>query len=140
MANQANTPQRLLVVLDPDFGERLLKVRPDRAVWIVESGCNTLAVKAIWALPPDRRSLTSLTSFKPTEENPEREFLGKLDTIDLHHGLYSSPTPYTLIEVVGAQLTDELSTALRHLGFDEFRPTRRGFSANRSAVEAQRLR
>ena len=140
MADQADHPRQLLVVLDPAFGDSLHEVRPDQPVWIVESACTTPVVKALWAVPPGRRSLSDVTSFTPKEQEPVDEFLAQLDMIDLHHGLYSSQTPYTLIEVVGAPLTDDIRTALRQLGFDTFKPTQRGFSSHRSETEAQRLR
>jgi hypothetical protein len=140
MANQAEQSRRLLVVLDPDFGNQLHEVQPDQPVWIVQSARNTPAVKALWAAPSGNLGLTDVTSFTPKEQNSEHEFLGQLDMIDLHHGPYSSQTPYTLIRVVGAHLTEEIGAALRQLGFDTFTSTPRGFTAHRSEIEAQRLR
>lgn len=140
MSDHADQSRRLLVVLDPDFGDCLHEVQPDQPVWIVDSERNTPVVRALWAVPSDHRSLTDVTSFTPKDQDPEREFLGQLDTIDLHHGPYSSQTPYTLIEVVGAPLTDEIRAVLRQYGFDTFKSTRHGFTSHRTELEAQRLR
>ncbi|HWF00428.1 MAG TPA: hypothetical protein VG248_11575 [Caulobacteraceae bacterium] len=140
MADLADQSRRLLVVLDPNFGDRLHEVRPDQPVWIVESAHNTPVVKALWRVPLGHRSLTDVTSFTPKAQDPEPELIGQLDVIDLHHGPYSTQTPYTLIEVVGARLTHEVRAAVRQLGFDTFKSTQRGFTARRSDMEAQRLR
>jgi len=139
MANQADQSRRLLVVIDPDFGDCLHEVQPNQPVWIVESERNTPVVKALWAIPPGNRNLTDVTSFTPIEHDPAQEFLAQLDMIDLHHGPYSTQAPYTQIEVVGAPFTDEIGAALRQLGFDTFKPTPRGFTSHRSEMDAQRL-
>ncbi len=141
MNAQAEKTRRLLVVLDPDFGDRLRRVRPDQPIWIVESECNTPVVKALWAIPVGERRLTDITSFTPKARAPEQEFLKQFDTIDLHHGAYASRTPYTTLTVVGARPTEAIRSALRReLGFEQFKATRRGFVAHRSEAEAERLR
>jgi hypothetical protein len=128
------------VVLDPKFGDRLHEVRPGRPIWIVESSLNTPVVRAFWAAPPGLRGRTDVTLFTPKARNAAHAFLSELDMIDLHHGPYSSQTPYTQIDVLGAPLTDEIHAALEYLGFDEFRPDQSGFTAHRSEAEAQQLR
>ncbi|HNB24304.1 MAG TPA: hypothetical protein PKZ32_17925, partial [Candidatus Melainabacteria bacterium] len=49
---------------------------------------------------------TSITLFNAaTSESPEQEFLSWLPTVDLHHGEYSSDTPWEVIYVYGASIT-----------------------------------
>ena len=64
-------------------------------------------------------------------KSPEDLLLGELETIDLHHGTYSSDPPYTLLEVRGVALSGPIKAALVLSGFNEFRPAADGFSASR---------
>ena len=66
----------------------------------------------------------------------EDHFLAEADTIDLHHGPYSTDTPYTELEVIGCHLTKPIRTALRQLGFTQFDEQSAGFTAKRSREEA----
>jgi hypothetical protein len=135
VTTEADQSRRLLVVLDPEFGDRIRGQSPQPA-WVIHSERNTAVVKAAWA----SASLKDVTLFTPTALQPEQEFVSQLDMIDLHHGPYSTDTPYTLIQVVGPHLTSEAEEALLQLGFDSFHPTSDGFTATRSEAEAQRLR
>jgi hypothetical protein len=127
VTTEADQSRRLLVVLDPEFGERVREVKPLQPVWVVESARNTAVVKAAWAMEP--ADLTDVTLFRPTEVEPEQEFVSQLDMIDLHHG-----------QVIGARLTSGAEAALRQLGFVSFQSTPEGFAATRSKAEAERLR
>jgi hypothetical protein len=138
MTTEADQSRRLLVVLDPEFGERIREVKPLQAVWVVESAQNASVVRAAWAMDPPH--LMDVTLFTPSETEPEQAFVSQLDMIDLHHGPYSTRTPYTLIEVIGACLTSGAEDALRQLGFDSFQTAPDGFTAARSEAEAHRLR
>jgi hypothetical protein len=134
VTTEPDQSRRLLVILDPEFGERIHD-HPTEPAWVVHSARNTRVVKAACA-----GGLMDVTLFTPSEPQPELEFLSQLDTIDLHHGPYSSAAPYTSIEVIGARLTRDAEHALRDLGFDSFRSTPEGFTATRSHDEAQRRR
>lgn len=73
----------------------------------------------------------ALTLYRPDDSlSPEEEFLSWLSTIDLHHGEYS-PNPWATIEVYGATLTDEISTALSDHGADTIESRAYGFRASR---------
>ncbi len=128
----------MLVVLDPDFGDRLVDVRSDQPVWIVESPANTPAARRIWSDGVERSGV--LTLFKSSAESGEHKFEHQLDVIDLHHGPYSSDESYTCIDVIGASLTAEIIARLLALGFGSPSATAEGFKATRSSAEAQRLR
>lgn len=73
--------------------------------------------------------------FKP-EINAEERFLAELDTIDLHHGAYSTHTPYTELEVLGCMLNNQIRAALAELGFDNVEDKAHGFVARRTHEEA----
>jgi hypothetical protein len=84
---------------------------------------------------------TGITGFRFDREiSAEDRFLTVLDTIDLHHGLYSSTSPYTEIVVLGARLTADSRAELSELGFTDFTETEGGFAARRTHEEAMRRR
>jgi hypothetical protein len=98
-------------------------------------------VKALWAIRADGKCLTDVTLFTPAADaDEEHTFLENLDTIDLHHGPYSTSKPYTVLEAVGVTLSIDVEDALKALGFNELKPLATGFRACRSDAEAQRLR
>jgi len=57
--------------------------------------------------------------------------LNEMNTIDLHHGSYSSDPPYTVLEVLGTPLSDRIRGELSEYGFVEFLPNVEGFLAIR---------
>jgi len=61
----------------------------------------------------------------------EDQLLAALGTIDLHHGPYSTNTPYSVLTVIGAQLTEPVRVALSELGFSTFQQPSDGFAATR---------
>jgi hypothetical protein len=60
--------------------------------------------------------------------------ISELDAIDLHHGPHSANPPYTILQVVGASLSDRVEAELSRLGFDEFQSSSAGFCAVRPAT------
>ena len=137
----AKLTPRVLVILDPGFGERLLEVAAGQAVWIADSATNTPVVKSLWASRPGETHLTGITTFKVScDDSPATAFLDQLGQIDLHHGPYSSDAPYRVLEVVGVALTSDIEASLKDLGFDGYQPIQLGFIASRSEAEANRLR
>jgi hypothetical protein len=128
---------RLLVVLDPAFGQRLQGLPPGRPAWIVMSPDNEPAIRTYWQAYPDLGHLNGVSGITPCSgASPEEELLANLDTIDLHHGPYSSASPYEELEVIGAHLSPAIETELATLGFTEFDDTAEGFLAHRTAEQA----
>ncbi len=128
---------RLLVVLDHEYGPRLRDAWPGRPIWIELSPTNEPVVRELWQEVREPTHLTGITGlkFEPASSGEQR-FLAELDTIDLHHGAYSTSTPYTELEVVGCLLSNQIRTALAELGFTEFEERERGFLACRTQEEA----
>ena len=131
---------KVYVILDPNFGERLKKIERS-PVWITMSPVNKPVIQKIWGNSPPGDHLTGITGFNHREEiSPENRFLEEIDTIDLHQGPYSTKSPYTILEVIGARLTGELRNALLGFGFSDFAENAEGFLAQRSLEEAKRMR
>jgi len=138
--NCATDPiQRLLVVLDADFGDRLRQSWHGQPVWIVMSPVNEPVIRSLWATYSGQDHLTGVTGFRfDSNIAAEDSFIAELGTIDLHHGPYSTSSPYTILDVIAARR--DIREALSELGFTDFIETAEGFSAERSLVEAKRLR
>jgi hypothetical protein len=141
MSDAVNSGQEVLVVLDPDFGDRLQQVAQGQAIWITMSPANAPMVHALWGAALTPNHLAGITGFQYHEGiAAEDSLLDQLDAIDLHHGPYSTKTSYTVLKVIGAQPTPPVQAALSALGFSTFEKSRDGFTATRSEPEARRLR
>ena len=135
------TPYEVLVVVDPDFGDRLRQVPVGKPVRITMSDANAPFVRAIWTECRNPSDLHGVTGFTHQDaDTPEDRLLGQLDAVDIHHGPYSAQPPYTILTVVGATATPEVGEALLDLGFRTIERREGGFTARRSFEEAQRTR
>jgi len=71
--------------------------------------------------------------FRP-EATPDQVVADELESIELHHGSDSPTNPWSSLEVIGAQLTQELQAELRNFGFASFNLTADGFTCARTAA------
>jgi len=125
-------PYRVFVVLDRDYGQRLDELAQNGPVWIVDTPANRAVAQQIWAAVPNRSHLEGVTTFKSPEGGSSEDILiNELDTIDLHHGTYSANPPYTVVEVIGAGISDKVKESFAEFGFDQFEGTPQGFRATR---------
>jgi hypothetical protein len=132
MSNANSSVREVLVVLDPTFGDRLRDAWHGQPIWITMSPVNAPEVQAIWISTPSPNHLTGITGFAYEEgAAAEDRLLAQLSTIDLHHGPYSTKTPYTVLTVIGATLTEPVCAALSELGFSKFQQRPDGFAATR---------
>jgi hypothetical protein len=137
-SDAAQTPlyvpnSRVGVVLHENYGDTLLDLLSRMSVWVVDTPTNRAAAETIWASRPDHNKLTSLTTFKVAADASAAErCLGELDTIDLHHGEYSTNPPYSELEVFGLVLTEDIRRRFTEAGFDRFEITEDGFVAYRA--------
>jgi len=128
----SQTPYTVTVVLDRDYGERLSQIPSGQPVWIVDTPANRAAAENAWAQHSGTNHLTGVTTFKVGEyQSAEETFLGEFGSIDLHHGSYSAQPPYTVVNVIGVQLSHAIKSALSEYGFNEFHATGAGFRAVR---------
>jgi hypothetical protein len=128
---------RVFVVLDREYGDRLSELAQTGPVWIVDTPLNRTAAQKTWAVDPNRSHLDGVTTFKTGDDSsPEESLINELDTIDLHHGTYSADPPYTVLEVIGAEMSETVKTGLSEFGFNEFQATADGFRAVRPLPSA----
>ena len=137
-----STGSSVLVIVDPIFGEKLRRVPAGQPVWITMSPTNEPVIRSLWATNQvGSDHLTGITVFRFDEfVSTEERLLTELYAIDLHHGPYSSPSPYTEIAVRGARPTADVRAGLSRFGFSDFEETEDGFTARRTLEEAKRLR
>ena len=127
------TPYRVIVVVDRAFGKQLESIARGVPVWIVDSPSNRPSVEKVWREYPEPSHLKGITIFTSAEGvSAERSLLGQLDTIDLHHGAYSTDPPCSVLEVIGVVLTEAIQITLEQTGFKEIHPTGAGFRAVQS--------
>jgi hypothetical protein len=124
-------PAIVLIVVDRNYGARLADWPPDEAVWIVDSPTNRAMTKQLWAESPDKTHLNGITLFDGTSASAEDCVIRQLDTIDLHHRIYSADSPYAGLQIIGTQPTARLTTALAAYDLTEITTTDSGFRATR---------
>jgi len=117
--------KKVSLVVDSNYGERLHSLATD-AVWLIDSPVNRMSAQVSWDL---KGTASSVTTFKSLSSSPNVACLGILSVVDLHHGEYSGG--YSVLEVVGTSLNEELRSAIKVLGFSKFEPTPEGFRASR---------
>ncbi len=135
MSREKNSVREVLVVLDPNFGDRLRDAWRGQPVWITMSPVNAPEVRALWADLPSVNHLTGIMGFThQAGVAAEDRLTAELSTSDLHHGPHSTDTPYTVLTVIGAQLTEPVRAALSELGFSRSQLRPDGFVAARASV------
>jgi len=106
------------IVLDPDSAERILDVGQRMDVWISPSAENRQAAARLRKLlenDPDAPVVTLWS--QPRTGASEEEWLGILQTIEMHHGEYAAEKPVTELHVFGASPEPHVVAALHALGY-----------------------
>jgi hypothetical protein len=128
----SSLPYTISVVLNREYGAELRELLDDGPVRAIDSPANREVAQAFWTEFPSRDHLDGLTIFKARVDNPsEQTLIAQLDTIDMHHRIYSADAPYTVICVIGAALTATVRAAVSTYGFGSFILTNDGFRAAR---------
>jgi hypothetical protein len=122
----------VFVVVDKEFGTRISELLKRGPVWIVDTPTNRAAAQIIWTARSDQNLLDGVTVFKLFDCcSIEDTLVNELDIIDLHHGSHSADPPYTMLEIVGIQVTERIKSELSRFGFNKFEKTTTGFCAVR---------
>jgi hypothetical protein len=133
-------PYSVSIVLDRSYGSLLRELIEAGPVWVVNSPANREFTQQLWAAAPTNGHLEGVTLFKASEDRAAEQMLVDwMDTIDLHHGVYSADPPYTAVRVIGSRLTPEAREFLGTYGFDSFTETEEGFQAVRPLPAALEL-
>lgn len=129
MAERIN---KVMLVLDRNYGAELSSVPTETHIWLIESPANRDAAASYRAAQGPPTAENSVTTFTAAPDDSGAETCLKLlDTIDLHHGVYSAGPQYSVLEIVGAPLSRSVRGAIEALGFSRFESTADGFRALR---------
>jgi hypothetical protein len=130
-----NSPYKVSIIVDPEFGNRLQIVANETPVWIVDSPLNKSAAEDLWKSHRKQSYLDGVTTFHvEPNSTPEKWCANIIGTVDEHHGEYSHDPPYSIVEVIGVKLTTRLRHAFEECGLNEFVETTEGFEAKGSTV------
>ena len=129
-------PHAVALVVDPEFGERLLDLSRRIHVWALDTPTNRTVAQRVWREVAGTHSLENgITTFKGSPDAAADEIVGhQLPTIDLHHGAHSHSPPWNVLEVYGAPPTTGLRAVLSEYGLTEVRATAHGFVATAPSV------
>ena len=117
---------KVSLVVDRAYSPGLESLVNSGPVWIVDTEVNRKAAEECRQLD----SKVDVTTFKTLEDDSPSEICkGILPTLDLHHGEYSGG--YSVLEVIGVKLSNDLRVAIEELGFSNFESTAEGFRASR---------
>jgi hypothetical protein len=114
-------PHSVALVVDRQFGERLVALSERLHVWVINSPANRSVAERIWRDLGGAHSLErGVTTFDASAQAcPSEVAADQLSSIDLHHGEYSHSPPWSLLEVYGTEPTPTLTAALRDFGLAE---------------------
>lgn len=126
----------LIVIVDPNFGDRLESLSQLAPIWIVASPDNKDACHRLWVSQAhsDHREKGAATHYTVTDlEDRVGNLLDIIPQLETHHGEVTGneltfPDGF-LLEVVGLPLTDSVADGLREVGFSSFVKTVEGFQA-----------
>jgi len=131
------------VVVDRNFGDRLLPIVRRLHVWVCDTPANREAAERAWASIPTGAvwNEAGATTFKVSEnDSPVDMVLDRLTDIDLHHGEYSHDPAWSVVEVYGSKPIAALQQALQEFGVDTFRETPGGFVCSRPLNSAHQAK
>jgi hypothetical protein len=131
-------PANVIVVVDPNYGDRIEVAVQTAPVWAVASIVNKAACERIWAAhrTVDQRETGAVTCFDVTDQEDRLgNLLAVLPTLQEHHGeirddRFSFPSGF-VVAVLGLAPTETVTSALRKLGFSAFLGVAEGFNACR---------
>jgi hypothetical protein len=126
----------LIVVVDPDYTVHLEKAAQAAPLWIVSTQANRKACERLWKTHShsDHRENGAITCYKTLDPQDRMgSLLGVVPALETHHGEVQDnelvfPTGFVL-EVIGLALADDVTNALREIGFTSFVQTTEGFQA-----------
>lgn len=128
-----NQQYKVILIVEPAFGERLAELPPHVPVWIIESELNSPVAGLLREKRHEENHLTGITTFKPDVTlSPEGQAISMLEPVDLHHGEFSADPPYSILEVIGCTAIDAMSKELLEYGFVISEITKEGFVAKRT--------
>lgn len=116
----------VVVVLDPEFGDRITSVKQTHRLWAIDSPKN----RAAWSSVDSAYANSAIFRSTP-DASPDQHLIDALADIEDHFGPDSSNVPYERLRVMGLSLSDELKRRLSDEGPANFECCANGFEASR---------
>ncbi|WP_142988453.1 hypothetical protein [Granulicella rosea] len=117
------------IVVDPHYSG-LKELTAEMPVWIIDTPFNRALAESSWQPGQVADAFGGVTLYKVSSPDAaERNGIGILDMVDLHHGVYSSGMPISTLKVIGTGLSPVFQAALREYDFVSFEETAFGFLA-----------
>jgi len=111
---------RVALVLDREFGNKVLALSDRMHVWMIDSPTNRAAAEELWAGHRDdpRDPLEhGVTLFTPTiGRTPAEIAVDIMDTIVDHHSEWEHSPPMSEVEIHGMDDIDAIASALASIG------------------------
>ena len=105
-STMTETKANVAIVVDPDFGDRLVSLAKEMPVWIADTPNNRPVVESLWS-----RHDSNVTTFQVVGTDAAEWCRNIIGQIHLHHGEYSQSPPYNSVEVFGVGVTPNLRRA-----------------------------
>jgi hypothetical protein len=130
------TAHKVAIVVDRNFGNKLVDLARQYHVWIVESSSNTPVIRDVWASEPSDPNADLLgpgvTSFEATDNETAQAMCARISgDVEDHHGEFGHEPPWSEIEIVGAPLDPYLEGVFLEMGASHFEATPDGFVCRR---------
>jgi len=118
------------IVVDPVY-PYLKELSEEMHVWAVDTPANRATTEILWKSAGPYSAYRGLTVFDVNDPAAtEKNCLGIIYVVDLHHGELSTGSKIDALQVVGTELTEKLREELQTYGFANFQPTKDGFVAS----------
>jgi hypothetical protein len=124
-------PAIVFIIVDRNYGSQLANLPPDEPVWIIDTPTNRAVAQNSWTTRQNGVHGNGVTVFTSPAASAKDCVIHQLDTIDLHHGIYSADPPYAGFQIVGTEPTTRLTGELAAYGLTEITATNNGFRATR---------
>ncbi len=131
-----NLEHKVVLVVDPNFGEKAIELACSAHVWIVASPGNNIVAESLWKDSKQEFSInTGISTFEASPNStPEDTVIDIIDTIDEHHDSSSGDFSWKCIEVYGTELTPQVRKILETYGVKQFNTHEGGFRGIRSDI------
>src|SRR2546428_8732448 len=128
-------PYTVALVVDPQFGDRLLSLAQRVHTWVVDAPTNKETAERFWASLPNPSAQgieKGITTFIHRPHGVAEKWCSDIiGSLDDHHNQYAHTPGYTVLEVYGARPTDDVKSAFRECGLLAFELTDFGFIARK---------
>lgn len=119
---------RIALILDPNYGHRLISLCLDMPVWIINSSENLCVINQL--RENDSHRDIQITNFSLNEgESLSHACERIIESLDQHYNEFALDGGYVELDVIGVTLNEVSKQPFSDLGFTQFAKTDDGFVA-----------